>query len=114
MYVAVKGGEAAILNSYRLLAEPYHMSQAVVGVLSVVYLSGIYSSAKIGSLADRLGRRRHVARDHRHLEPQPVQRREHHRRGDRDAGVGRAPPRRARPARRPPERWRRRTAWRTG
>jgi YNFM family putative membrane transporter len=43
---------------YRLLAEPYHMEQAFVGLLSVVYLSGIYSSAKIGSLADRLGRRK--------------------------------------------------------
>lgn len=43
---------------YRLLAEPYHLSQAVVGVFSIVYLSGIYSSAKIGSLADRLGRRK--------------------------------------------------------
>uniref|UniRef100_UPI0040545438 MFS transporter n=1 Tax=Pseudomonas sp. G.S.17 TaxID=3137451 RepID=UPI0040545438 len=43
---------------YRLLAEPYHLSQAVVGLFSVVYLSGIYSSAKIGSLADKLGRRR--------------------------------------------------------
>ena len=43
---------------YRLLAEPYHMNQALVGLLSVVYLSGIYSSAKIGSLADRLGRRK--------------------------------------------------------
>ncbi|EKN47862.1 MULTISPECIES: MFS transporter [Pseudomonas syringae group] len=44
--------------AYRLLSEPYHLSQAVVGVFSVVYLSGIYSSAKVGSLADRLGRRR--------------------------------------------------------
>ena len=43
---------------YRLLAAPYHLSQAVVGVFSIVYLSGIYSSAKIGSLADRLGRRK--------------------------------------------------------
>ncbi|UOB24497.1 MFS transporter [Pseudomonas orientalis] len=43
---------------YRLLADPYDLSQAVVGLLSLVYLSGIYSSAKIGSLADRLGRRR--------------------------------------------------------
>ncbi|WP_213875591.1 MFS transporter [Pseudomonas sp. dw_358] len=42
---------------YRLLGEPYHMSQALVGLLSVVYLSGIYSSAKIGSLADKYGRR---------------------------------------------------------
>jgi len=43
---------------YRLLAAPYDLSQAVVGLLSLVYLSGIYSSAKIGALADRLGRRR--------------------------------------------------------
>ncbi len=43
---------------YRLLAEPYHLDQAFVGLLSVVYLSGIYSSAKIGALADRLGRRK--------------------------------------------------------
>jgi len=43
---------------YRLLAEPYHMSQALVGLLSVVYLTGIYSSAQIGALADKLGRRR--------------------------------------------------------
>ncbi|WP_024764138.1 MFS transporter [Pseudomonas nitroreducens] len=43
---------------YRLLAEPYHLSQAIVGVLSLVYLSGIYSSAWVGSLADKLGRRK--------------------------------------------------------
>jgi YNFM family putative membrane transporter len=44
--------------AYRLLAEPYHLSQAWIGVLSLVYLAGIYSSAKFGSLADRFGRRR--------------------------------------------------------
>nr|WP_248921215.1 MFS transporter [Pseudomonas entomophila] len=43
---------------YRLLAGPYHMNQALVGLLSVVYLSGIYSSAQVGALADKLGRRR--------------------------------------------------------
>ncbi|MHC8303835.1 MFS transporter [Pseudomonas sp. PB3P13] len=43
---------------YRLLAAPYNMDQAYVGLLSVVYLSGIYSSAKIGALVDRLGRRK--------------------------------------------------------
>ncbi|MDB6144094.1 MAG: putative transport-related rane protein [Pseudomonas sp.] len=43
---------------YRLLAEPYSLSQSVVGLFSVVYLSGIYSSAKIGALADKLGRRK--------------------------------------------------------
>lgn len=43
---------------YRLLAEPYNMNQALVGLLSVVYLSGIYSSAQVGALADKLGRRK--------------------------------------------------------
>jgi len=43
---------------YRLLADPYHLSQSLVGLFSVVYLSGIYSSAKIGALADKLGRRK--------------------------------------------------------
>src|SRR3546814_2031485 len=42
---------------YRLLAAPYHLDQASVGLLAVVYLSGIYSSAKVGALADKLGRR---------------------------------------------------------
>jgi YNFM family putative membrane transporter len=43
---------------YRLLTAPYNLDQVFVGLLSVVYLSGIYSSAKIGSLADKLGRRK--------------------------------------------------------
>lgn len=43
---------------YRLLAAPYHLDQASVGLLAVVYLSGIYSSAKVGALADKLGRRK--------------------------------------------------------
>ncbi|WP_106476992.1 MFS transporter [Phytohalomonas tamaricis] len=43
---------------YRLLGAPYHYSQAVIGLLSIVYLSGIYSSAWAGGLADRLGRNR--------------------------------------------------------
>ncbi|WP_375738891.1 MFS transporter [Pseudomonas boanensis] len=43
---------------YRLLAAPYQMSQVLVGLLSVVYLAGIYSSAWVGSLADKLGRRK--------------------------------------------------------
>ena len=54
------GGFVTLFNyiGYRLLAEPYHMSQALVGMLSVVYLSGIYSSAQVGALADRHGRRK--------------------------------------------------------
>lgn len=44
--------------AYRLLGPPYGMSQAGVGLLSAVYLAGIYSSARVGALADQLGRRR--------------------------------------------------------
>ncbi|TBU97200.1 MFS transporter [Stutzerimonas kirkiae] len=43
---------------YRLIAEPLGLSQTSVGLLSVVYLSGIYSSTKAGVLADRHGRQR--------------------------------------------------------
>ncbi|MER3381991.1 MFS transporter [Pectobacterium aroidearum] len=41
---------------YRLLASPYLLSQAVVGLLSVVYLTGSYSSPKAGALTVRYGR----------------------------------------------------------
>lgn len=41
---------------YRLLASPYLLSQAVVGLLSVVYLTGTYSSPKAGALTARYGR----------------------------------------------------------
>ncbi|WP_248466029.1 MFS transporter [Pectobacterium versatile] len=41
---------------YRLLATPYLLSQAVVGLLSVVYLTGSYSSPKAGALTARYGR----------------------------------------------------------
>ncbi|EJS95815.1 MFS transporter [Pectobacterium wasabiae] len=41
---------------YRLLAPPYLLSQAVVGLLSVVYLTGSYSSPKAGALTPRYGR----------------------------------------------------------
>ncbi|WP_437881892.1 MFS transporter [Pseudomonas sp. LRF_L74] len=54
------GGFVTLYNyiGYRLLDGPYNLSQALVGLLSVVYLSGICSSAWAGSLADRLGRRK--------------------------------------------------------
>ncbi len=41
--------------AYRLLAPPYLLSQTWIGCLSIVYLSGIFSSTKFGSLADRFG-----------------------------------------------------------
>jgi len=43
---------------YRLIAEPFHLSQTMIGLLAVLYLSGIYSSAQVGAFADRFGRRR--------------------------------------------------------
>ncbi|OIV46192.1 hypothetical protein BK025_13490 [Sodalis sp. TME1] len=41
---------------YRLLSPPWLLSQAVVGLLSVVYLTGSWSSPKAGALTARYGR----------------------------------------------------------
>ncbi|WP_058960486.1 MFS transporter [Type-E symbiont of Plautia stali] len=41
---------------YRLLSAPWSLSQAVVGLLSVVYLTGSWSSPKAGALTSRFGR----------------------------------------------------------
>jgi len=43
---------------YRLLAPPYGLSQAVVGLIFSIYLIGTFSSAWMGHLAGRLGRRK--------------------------------------------------------
>lgn len=43
---------------YRLLAPPYELGQTAVGSIFAVYLIGILSSAWVGNLASRLGRRR--------------------------------------------------------
>jgi YNFM family putative membrane transporter len=43
---------------YRLLAPPFSLSHATVGLIFTVYLVGIASSTFIGGLADRFGRRR--------------------------------------------------------
>jgi YNFM family putative membrane transporter len=43
---------------YRLMAPPYRMSQAAVGMIFNMYLLGIVSSSWIGHLAGRLGRRK--------------------------------------------------------
>lgn len=42
---------------YRLLGAPFGLSQSAVGLLSALYLLGIFSSVWAGRLADRLGRR---------------------------------------------------------
>ncbi|WP_145518900.1 MFS transporter [Yersinia mollaretii] len=54
----IMGSFVTLFNyiGYRLLAQPYYLSQAVVGLLSIVYLTGSYSSPKAGSLTSRYGR----------------------------------------------------------
>jgi YNFM family putative membrane transporter len=53
------GGFVAIYNylGYRLLAPPFDLSQAEVGLIFSAYLVGIFSSAWMGNLGSRLGRR---------------------------------------------------------
>ena len=41
---------------YRLLSAPWSLSQALVGLLSVVYLTGSWSSPKAGAMTSRFGR----------------------------------------------------------
>jgi len=43
---------------YRLTAPPYALTQAAVGLIFSVYLVGMFSSAFMGHLAGRLGRRK--------------------------------------------------------
>ena len=41
---------------YRLMSSPWGLSQAVVGLLSLVYLIGVWSSPKAGVMTERYGR----------------------------------------------------------
>lgn len=43
---------------YRLLAAPYNLSQAAVGLIFGIYLVGTFSSAWMGHLAGKMGRRK--------------------------------------------------------
>ncbi len=43
--------------SFRLMGAPFGLGQTVVGVCSLLYLSGTYSAVWAGKLADRIGRR---------------------------------------------------------
>lgn len=54
------GGFVSVYNyiGYRLLGPPYRLGQGSVGLIFSVYLVGVASSAVMGSLALRLGRRR--------------------------------------------------------
>ncbi|AXO17376.1 TPA: MFS transporter [Providencia stuartii] len=51
------GGFVTMYNyiGYRLLEAPYHFSQATVGMLSIIYLTGTYSASKSGSLTNKFG-----------------------------------------------------------
>ncbi|MCW2254633.1 YNFM family putative membrane transporter [Providencia alcalifaciens] len=51
------GGFVTMYNyiGYRLLESPYNLSQATVGLLSVIYLTGTYSASKSGSLTSKFG-----------------------------------------------------------
>jgi YNFM family putative membrane transporter len=53
------GGFVAIYNylGYRLLAPPFDLNQTEVGLIFSAYLVGIFSSAWMGNLGNRLGRR---------------------------------------------------------
>ncbi|WP_207477147.1 MFS transporter [Arenibaculum pallidiluteum] len=54
------GGFVTVYNyvGFRLLEPPYGLSQTLVGLVFLVYLAGTISSAWMGGLADRMGRRR--------------------------------------------------------
>ncbi|MGH7119668.1 MAG: MFS transporter [Acetobacteraceae bacterium] len=54
------GSFVAIYNyiGYRLLAPPFSLSQAEVGLIFAVYLAGIFGSAAMGEIATRVGRPR--------------------------------------------------------
>lgn len=54
------GGFVTLYNyiGFRLLASPYNLSQTAVGAIFIVYLAGSASSAWVGHLAGRFGRRR--------------------------------------------------------
>jgi YNFM family putative membrane transporter len=53
------GAFVSVFNyiSFRLIAPPYSLSHAAVGAVFAVYLVGTFSSAWVGNLAGRLGRR---------------------------------------------------------
>ncbi|MBB3020204.1 YNFM family putative membrane transporter [Microvirga lupini] len=54
------GGFVTLYNylGYRLTEPPYSLSQSAIGAIFAAYLIGTWSSAWIGGLADRLGRKR--------------------------------------------------------
>ncbi|MFD0692109.1 MFS transporter [Actinomadura fibrosa] len=59
----VMAGFVTVYNflTYRLLDAPFHLPQAVVGLIAVMNVAGSAASARAGVLADRSGRRRVLA-----------------------------------------------------
>jgi YNFM family putative membrane transporter len=55
----VMGAFVSLYNyiSFRLLGAPFGLSQSLVGLCSLLYLSGMFSAVWAGKLADRMGRR---------------------------------------------------------
>ncbi|MGD9483449.1 MFS transporter [Streptomyces sp. TRM70308] len=56
LFMAVFGAVYTVIG-YRLVAEPFGLSQGLVGSVFVIYLVGTFSSAAAGRLVGRLGRR---------------------------------------------------------
>ncbi|MBE7198169.1 MAG: MFS transporter [Parafilimonas terrae] len=54
------GGFVCIYNyiGFRLIDPPYNLSQTLIGLISVIYITGMVSSPVAGELATRFGRRR--------------------------------------------------------
>lgn len=53
----IMGGFVTLYNyiGYSLMAEPYNLSQTIVGCIFIVYLVGTFSSTYMGRLADQVG-----------------------------------------------------------
>lgn len=56
LFMTVFGGVYTVIG-YRLVAEPFNLSQSLVGSIFLIYLVGTASSAATGTLVGRLGRR---------------------------------------------------------
>ncbi|MGO4751072.1 MFS transporter, partial [Streptomyces sp. 2MCAF27] len=56
LFMTVFGGVYTVIG-YRLVAEPFNLSQSLVGSIFLIYLVGTASSAAAGKLVGRLGRR---------------------------------------------------------
>ncbi|MDW6062092.1 MFS transporter [Streptomyces sp. FXJ1.4098] len=56
LFMTVFGGVYTVIG-YRLVAEPFNLSQSLIGSIFLIYLVGTASSAAAGKLVGRLGRR---------------------------------------------------------